>query len=182
VLRAGSPGPHGPDCAVAYRGPMPWFKKSSEDPTTPAPDEDPGSAGSAEVEALRDDEVEWVRTTVAALGEQDVRAGDIDDLGRHYDELLTGWLRLREADRPDPETVITQIGLAFGQYVADRSGLSWGVATDPQGVKIVLHRPERAGQVLLYPTNMVAERWLAHETRILPALARATIDSVGTIA
>jgi hypothetical protein len=161
---------------------MPWFKKSSEDPATPTPDEPPDPAGRAEVEALRDDEVDWVRATVAALGEQDVRAGDIDDLGRHYDELLTGWLRLREADRPDPDTVINQIGLAFGQYVADRTGLSWGVVTDPHSVTIVLHRPDRAGQVLLHPTTMVAERWQEHETRILPALARATIVSVGTIA
>ena len=160
---------------------MSWFKKSSGDPATPTPpDEPPPPVRHPEVEALRDDEADWVQTTVAALAEQDVKDGDIDDLGRHYDELLTGWLRLREADRPDPDTVINQIGLAFGQYVADRTGLSWGVATDPHGVTIVLHRPDGTGRVLLYPTHLVAERWRAHETRILPALARATIASVGT--
>jgi hypothetical protein len=160
---------------------VPWFKKSSGDPTTPAPGEGSDPAESPEVEALRDDEVEWVQATVAALDEQDLKSGDIDDLGRHYDELLTVWLRLREADRPDPDTVINQIGLAFGQYVADRTGLAWGVVTDPHGVKIVLHRTGGAGHVLLYPTTMVAEHWHEHETRILPALARATIDSLGTI-
>ncbi len=117
-----------------------------------------------------------MRSTVAGLAEQDVLDHNIDDLGRHYDELLTVWLRLREADRPDPSTVITQIGLAFGQYVVDQAGLEWVVATGARGPEIALHRAQ--GDVLVYPTAMVAERWAAEEPGVLPPLARATVEAV----
>src|SRR3954463_11862911 len=115
---------------------MSWFKRSADDvpPQDRAPD-----APAPELEPLTEAEIQWVRTTVAALGEQEVRSHDIDDLGRHYDELLGGWLRIRESDRPDPNTVITQIGLAFGQYVVDQVGLEWVVATGARGTEIALH-------------------------------------------
>jgi hypothetical protein len=157
---------------------VPWFKKTPSGSPTAAGD----SRSAVErptVEPLTEDEIAWVRSTIAELAGQDVRAGDIDDLGRHYDELLAGWLRLREADRPDPDGIISQIGLAFGQYLADHAGLDWGVATSVHGAEIVVHRPGNGGQVMLYPADMVAQRWGAGESGILPALARATVDAVG---
>lgn len=157
---------------------MPWFKKSPSEASTAAPDASPAFEPS-EVEPLTDAEVDWVRSTIAELIEQGVRVGDIDDLGRHYDELLLAWLRLREAERPDPDRVISPIGLAFGQYIADQARLEWGVAIGRDGPEIALHRPLGAGQVVLYPADMVAQRWRAGETGILPALARATVDAVG---
>ena len=120
------------DPRCGYRGPVPWFKKTPSVAPTGAADAS-HAADSPEVEPLTDAEVDWVRSTIAELIEQDVRVGDIDDLGRHYDELLSAWLRLREADRPDPDRIISQIGIAFGQYVADHAGLSWGVATGQTG-------------------------------------------------
>ena len=156
---------------------MSWFKKPSDDRPT-GPDEASTEVEHPEVEPLTDDEVEWVRTTIAGLAEQDVRPGDIDDLGRHYDELLTVWLRLPESDRPDPNAIVTQIGLAFGQHIADHTGLVWGVANHPSGVEIALHRPRTPGQVLLYPAQMISTRWDAHDTGMLPALARATVRAV----
>ncbi len=157
---------------------MSWFKKSP-DGESPADIPATTDAPAPEIEPLTDDEVEWVRTTIAGLDAQGVRRGDIDDLGRHYDELLTGWLRLREADRPDPHAVITQIGLAFGQHIANHTGLEWGVASGREGVEIALHRSPPARPALLYPADMVSARWTAEETGVLPALARATIEAVG---
>ena len=153
---------------------MPWFKKSSPgEPATPV--------AAPEIEPLTEDEVVWVRTTIAALTEQDVRVGDIDDLGRHFDELLTEWLRLREPDRPDPAGVVNQIGLAFGQYVADHTDLEWAVATDQTGPDIALHRPRSDGSVVVYPTDLVSRRWQSEEMHMLPSLARTTIDTVSRI-
>ena len=149
---------------------MPWFKKSS--PGEPAP-----PVAAPEIEPLTEDEVVWVRTTIAGLTEQDVRVGDIDDLGRHFDELLTEWLRLREPDRPDPAGVVNQIGLAFGQYVADHAKLDWTIATDEYGAEIGLHRPREAS-VLIYPTAVVSKCWAAEELHALPALARDMIATV----
>ena len=100
---------------------------------------------------------------------------DIDDLGRHYDELLTGWLRIREADRPDPDNVITQNGLAFGQYVVDQVGPEWVIATSARGPEVALYRAE--GHVIVYPTAMVAQRWDAGELAVIPRLARATLET-----
>jgi hypothetical protein len=128
------------------------------------------------VEQLTASEVEWIGSTIAELAEQDVRTGDVDDLGRYYDELLTAWLRVRDADRPGPEKVIDQIGLAFGQYLADRADLVWVIAADQKGPIVALYRAH--DQVLLYPTTMVAERWDARETGILPGLAHATLRAV----
>jgi hypothetical protein len=152
---------------------MPWFKRSSgaEPPPEPAPE-----VARPTIEPLSAAEVAWVRSTVVGLAEQDVLDHNIDDLGRHYDELLSVWLRLREADRPDPTNVITQIGLAFGQYVVDQAGLEWVVATGASGPEIALHRPQ--GDLLVYPTAMIAERWAAEAHGVLPPLARATVAAV----
>jgi hypothetical protein len=155
---------------------MGLFRKTSVEEPAPAAEVAPDQADAPVLEPLTTAEVDWVRSNIAGLVEQEVRLGDIDDLGRHYDEMLTAWLRLDEHQRPDPNAIITQIGLAFGQYVADRARLDWTVATDAQGTEIALRRP--SGNVLFYPTNLVAQRWGAHERAILPALARDMIATV----
>jgi hypothetical protein len=158
---------------------MRLFKRheTGDAPSSPAV---PDRASAPTLERLTNDEVDWVRSNIAALAEQDVTLGDIDDLGRHYDELLSVWMRLSEAQRPDPTTITTQIGLGFGQYVGDHARLDWAVATDEYGAEIALHRGR--GDVLLFPTTMVAEHWAARDLGILPALARdliATVEQLG---
>jgi hypothetical protein len=155
---------------------MPWRKKSSDEPPAQPPQSTPPEADDPTLEPLTAAEVDWVRSSIAELSEQDVRFGDIDDLGRHYDEMLNAWLRLDETHRPDPNAIINQIGLAFGQYVADQAKLDWIVATDQHGTEIALHR-ER-GNVLLYPTTLVAKTWAEHQRNTLPALARDMIATV----
>jgi Domain of unknown function (DUF3806) len=158
---------------------MAWRKKSSGDAPTETAPATPAGTDDPVLEPLTTAEVDWVRQSIAELAEQDVRLGDIDDLGRHYDEMLNAWVRLNESQRPDPNAIINQIGLAFGQYVADHARLDWTVATDSHGTEIALHR-ER-GNVLIYPTDLVAKRWAAHEQHVLPALARTMIETVGQI-
>jgi Domain of unknown function (DUF3806) len=160
---------------LPYGGHVSWFKKQAATAEAPEPPEAAASP-SPQVEQLTASEIDWIRTTIAELAEADVRTDDIHDLGRYYDELLTAWLRVRDADRPGPEKVIDQIGLAFGQYLADQSDLVWVIAADQTGPLIALHRPQ--GAVLLHPTTMVAERWNARETGILPGLAHATLQMV----
>ena len=156
---------------------MSWFRKAS-DGAAPSASGDATDPPPPEIEPLTEDEAEWVRSTIAGLEEQGVERYDIDDLGRHYDELLTGWIRLLDADRPDPDRIITQIGLAFGQLIVNHAGLEWGVATGPRGVEIALHRPAKPGGFVVYPISVVSERWGAGETGHLPALTRATIEAV----
>jgi hypothetical protein len=35
--------------------------------------------------------------------------------------------------------------------------------------------------VLIYPVDLIAKRWVAHERNVLPALARTMIETVGQI-
>jgi hypothetical protein len=158
---------------------MAWFKKSAGEEPTEAPPAAPATSDEPVLEPLTSAEVDWVRSSIAELGEQDVLFGDIDDLGRHYDEMLSAWLRLDESQRPDPNGIINQIGLAFGQFVADQAKLDWTVATDAHGTEIALHRAR--GNVLIYPTDLVAKRWAAHARNTLPAMARDMIATVGEI-
>ncbi len=155
---------------------MSWFKRTSDDEPTDEVQVAPADPAPPVLEPLTTAEIDWIRTNIAGLAEQDVTLNDIDDLGRHYDELLDAWVRLDESRRPDPNQIITQIGLGFGQYVADQAKLNWTVATDEQGAEIALHRAR--GNVLIYPTNLVAKQWAAHELHILPALAREMIATV----
>lgn len=152
---------------------MSWFKRSRVDGAGDGP-----VAGAApEVEPLTADEVSWVASTIAGLAEQGVRTDDLDDLGRYYDEMLTGWLRLKEGDRPDPDGIVHPVGLALGQHVADHTGLGWRIALATTGPEIALWRADDA--LVVYPVGLVARSWAAHETRVLPALGRALIQSVG---
>ena len=163
---------------LPYGGAVSWFSKKDTVEVPPAEQEPPEAVAAEfpEIEPLTPDEIDWVRSTIAELGEQDVRIDDIEDLGRYYDELLTAWIRVREADRPAPDKVIDQIGLAFGQYLADQARLEWVIATGHQGPVIALYRAQ--GQVLLYPASMVASSWERRETGVLPALGRVTLRSV----
>jgi hypothetical protein len=163
---------------AGYRGGVSWFRRTPGDGSDPPAGPDHAEADLLEIEPLTDGETEWVRSTIAELEEQGVLRYDIDDLGRHYDELLTGWLRLGRSVRPDPDRIITQIGLAFGQLIVNHTGLEWGVATGREGVEIALHRPATPGQLVIYPASMVSARWNAEETGMLPALTRATIEAV----
>jgi hypothetical protein len=156
---------------------MSWFRRTTTDGSNPAADSGTAETDFPEIEPLTDDEAEWVRSTIAQLEEQGVLRYDIDDLGRHYDELLTGWLRLRAEARPDPSPIVTQIGLAFGQLIVNHTGLEWGVATGRQGAEIALHRTT-PGPLVIYPAAVVSERWVAEQTGMLPALTRATIQAV----
>jgi hypothetical protein len=158
---------------------MSWFKRSSGDDVDGPSSEPVNGAQPPAGEPLTADEIAWVRSNLAGLIDQDVRLNDIDDLGRHYDELLDAWVRLDESRRPDPHQIITQIGLGFGQYVADRAKLDWTVATDEHGPEIALHRAR--GNVLIYPTEVVARRWAAEERHALPGLARQMIATVEQI-
>jgi hypothetical protein len=166
------------DVVLVSVGTMSWFRRSPDDDAD-APSEEPATgAVPPAIEPLTAEEIAWVRSNIAGLI-QDVRLNDIEDLGRHYDELLDAWVRLDESRRPDPHEIITQIGLGFGQYVADRAKLDWTVATDEHGPEIALHRVR--GNVLIYPTDVVAKRWAAQERQALPGLARQMIATVEQI-
>ena len=68
----------------------------------------------------------------------------------------------------DPNHVINMVGLAFGHHLATACDLSWVVATDEQGTEIALHA--QPGDILIYPTNLVAKRWIARDGAFMEKL------------
>jgi hypothetical protein len=74
------------------------------------------------------------------------------------------WLVLTESLRrtgSDPNSVINLLGLAFGHHLAAACELSWVVASDEHGTDIALLG--QPGEILIYPTNFVAKRWVSGE-------------------
>lgn len=114
-----------------------------------------------------------VAESLAALGRSD---GDIIALGAAYDAALRGWMSVPPDQRPDPNELITRLGIGFGEHVRRQTGLAWVLAGDEHGAELALHG--QPGDVLLYPANLVAERWVAGETGVLPGLAAALIERV----
>ncbi|WP_116946953.1 DUF3806 domain-containing protein [Jiangella endophytica] len=125
---------------------------------------------------LDDAERAWVAERLALLGRAD---GDIVALGAAYDAALRGWTSVPPEERPDPNELINRLGVGFGEHVRRRAGLAWVVASDEHGTELALHG--QPGDVLLYPANLVAKRWVAGETGVLPDLAAALIEQVTSI-
>lgn len=129
-----------------------------------------------EITDLNDAERAWVAETLAALGRSD---GDIVALGAAYDAALRGWTSVSPDERPDPNGLINRLGIGFGEHVRRQTGLAWVIAADEHGTELALHG--QPGDVLLYPANLVAKRWVAGDTGVLPELAATLIEQVARI-
>lgn len=101
---------------------------------------------------------------------------DSASLGAHFDQQLQRWSR---AASVDPNPLINRIGSGLGEQLVRRAGLRWVVASDAQGTEIAVHG--QPGDILLYPTNIVAKRWVANEYGFLPALVTAVLERLGQI-
>ncbi|GLZ41766.1 DUF3806 domain-containing protein [Actinokineospora sp. NBRC 105648] len=107
--------------------------------------------------------------TLVALGDLGVDVADVEQLGALYDSQLGEWGVGGEHFGLDPNPTINLIGIGLGEHLVRRCGLRWVVATDEQGAEIAVHGAP--GDVLIYPTNVVAKRWVARERGFLPGFA-----------
>lgn len=149
---------------------MGLFRRSRTQPTATA---------SAQIVPLNDSEQHWIEEHLQQLHASGVNIEDPTNLGRHYDVLLTHWLSTPQDLRPDPNADINLIGIGLGEYLHQWTGLSWVVAADAGSTEIALHG--QPGDVLIYPTNAVAKRWVARETGFLPGFAAEILDAVAQI-
>ena len=131
------------------------------------------------VEALNDAERGWITQHPDRPHAAGVDAGDARHLGAYYDTLLTRWLAVPDSQRTDPNPDINLIGLGLGAHLVDRTGIQWAVASDGTGTEIALHG--QPGDILIYPTNAVAKRWVAHKIGSLPDFADATSQAITRI-
>jgi Domain of unknown function (DUF3806) len=113
------------------------------------------------VEPLNDAELTWIAENVAAAREA-IHAGGFgqeDEFSAtSLDEL---WPNLRSEPADDPNLAINIVGLALGQLLVDRFGLSWAAVTDEHGTEIAVRGPS---DFIVFPTNFVAKRYESGET------------------
>lgn len=120
----------------------------------------------ATIEELNEGELTWVDANLTGLRKAGVDVEDPESLGRFFDGALTDWQALPEQDRPDPNPVINMLGVGLGQCVIGRSDLRWVIATDEHSTELALHRARN--DILIYPANAVAKRWVDGEVGFMP--------------
>jgi hypothetical protein len=126
------------------------FRKRSSEP----------DANAAEVvEPLNEAEQDWVTTNV----EEARRMLDGKLSAQALDDL---WASLLSEEPADPNPAINMVGLAFGQLLADRLGLSWVAVTDEHGTEIAVRGH---ADFTVFPTNFVAKRYAGRETNFIAA-------------
>jgi hypothetical protein len=109
------------------------------------------------VEPLNEAEQEWVATNVTEakrMLDGELTAEKLDDL----------WAALLKDEPADPNPAINMVGLAFGQLLADRLGLSWVALTDEDGTEIAVRGP---ANFTVFPTNFIAKRYPGRETNFI---------------
>jgi hypothetical protein len=117
----------------------------------------PESSVEEQVEPLNEAEQEWVATNVAEatrMLDGELSAETLDDL----------WAALLNEEPADPNPAINMVGLAFGQLLADRLGLSWVALTDEHGTEIAVRG---RANFTVFPTNFIAKRYEQRETNFI---------------
>ncbi len=97
------------------------------------------------------------------------------------DEAYAAWI----SDNPEAtqiiNAVINRVGVAFGQFLVEGTGLSWVIATDEHGSDLAVYGLPGRGDVLVYPANFVAKRWEQRETHFLESSYHQIAERVRTL-
>ena len=73
------------------------------------------------------------------------------------DALIQWWRAEPESGRIDPNLVVNATGVALGDALAARCGLSWRIITDPFGTDLGLWRTDP--MIVVSPTHTVAKNF-----------------------
>ena len=72
---------------------------------------------------------------------------------------LAAWRSGTLSHNLDVNNIVNVLGIAFGDHLAARTGLRWVIATQEGSTDMALHG--QPGDILVYPTNLVAKRVVA---------------------
>ena len=92
------------------------------------------------------------------------------------DAAWAAWLEMHLRGEEDPNSVINAFGIAFGQVLVDRLGLEWKTVSDVVTDIALLGQP---GDIVIYPQNLVARRYIAKNTAFFAELAAEVERRVG---
>ena len=98
------------------------------------------------------------------------------------DRTFAAWLAAGEKDATRINHVLNSIGCAFGQLLVEAAGFEWVIASDEYGTDLALLALPGRGDVLVYPTNMIAKRWESKETEFLVPLFKFLTHKVRELA
>ena len=126
---------------------MRFIKRSSQ----------PEASVAEEIEPLNEAEQEWVAANVA-------EARRIVDGDLTAEALDAVWAALLSEEPTDPNPAINMVGLAFGQLLVDRLGLSWVALTDEAGTEVAVRG---RANFTVFPTNFIAKRYAGRETNFI---------------
>lgn len=113
----------------------------------------------AEVRELTDEERAWVArmvdaaTTIAGAYHLAPLPGEPMEPAR-LDTLWRSWLPDPGFAGQDPMLFLNPFGLALGQWLVERTGLEWRMATDERGTGVAIWGGA-AGEVLVLPVDVV---------------------------
>lgn len=138
---------------------MAFRRRAPKEPTPP------------EIEPLSISESQWRGQQVEAarqLVERYCGTSEMPPSLASLDAAVAAWFDDEADDRPDVNDLVNAVAVAFGHHLAKAADLSWVLATDERGSEIALHRT--AGDVLIYPTNLVAKRIVDDERGFIQPL------------
>jgi hypothetical protein len=131
---------------------------------------------------LTDKERAWIQAQLHALplfieayspGDKD-QPVTLEALDRAFDS----WLGHRVQDGAQINGSINIVGIRFGQFLVDRAGFRWVVATQDGHSDLAVLALPGEGDVLAFPANFVAKRWERGESNFLVAAFVAIREQV----
>lgn len=91
------------------------------------------------------------------------------------DSTWLAWQRDQSPSKPDANSVVNGLGIAFGKHLAAALQLDWSIVTDEYGTDLAVFG--EPGAVTFFPASMIAKR--LHELDpIFTQLYRAAVGSV----
>jgi hypothetical protein len=115
----------------------------------------------AKVSALTEAHETWLREQLEAVKAfvADYGSNRADGVAE-VEHAWASWLDRQNVDPADPEPVINAVGVYFGQVVIEAlTGFGWVVAEDEAGTDLAVFGLPGAGDVLIYPASVVAQRY-----------------------
>jgi uncharacterized protein DUF3806 len=135
----------------------------------------------AEVRALTDEERAWVArmvdaaTTIAAAYRLAPPPGQPMEPAR-LDTLWRSWLSDPGFAGQDPMLFLNPFGLALGQWLVDRTGLDWAMATDELGTGVAIR--DEAGEIVVLPVDVVRKGFESRSAAFFVEVAREVEEQI----
>lgn len=119
----------------------------------------------AKIEQLTPAEQDWIQQQIAIAKDfvHQIVGTIASDLPspEDLDKAFYSWSHSVVHDTSQANDIINCTGAAFGQHIVNATGLQWVIAVDEYGTELAVYGLPGAGDVLIYPQNLVAKRYEA---------------------